>query len=51
MTSILARIFAGQNPENNVAIMDIDLCGPSIPLMMGVEGIKQLSHVFTDKQV
>lgn len=39
VTSTLARIFA-QNTENNIAIMDIDICGPSIPLMLGVEGEK-----------
>lgn len=35
-TSLLAHAFA-TNPETNVGIMDTDICGPSIPKMMGVE--------------
>jgi Mrp family chromosome partitioning ATPase len=35
-TSLLAHAFA-TNPDNNVGIMDTDICGPSIPKMMGVE--------------
>ncbi|OAA32401.1 ATPases NBP35 [Moelleriella libera RCEF 2490] len=35
-TSLLAHAFA-TNPESNVGIMDTDICGPSIPKMMGVE--------------
>ncbi|MCJ1429413.1 cytosolic Fe-S cluster assembly factor nbp35 [Sticta canariensis] len=35
-TTMLAHAF-GSNPENMVGIMDIDICGPSIPKMMGVE--------------
>ena len=35
-TSLLAHAFAS-NPENTVGIMDTDICGPSIPKMMGVE--------------
>lgn len=35
-TSLLAHAFA-TNPENMVGIMDTDICGPSIPKMMGVE--------------
>lgn len=33
---MLAHAFAS-NPENVVGIMDTDICGPSIPKMMGVE--------------
>lgn len=35
-TSLIAHAFA-TNPDNNVGIMDTDVCGPSIPKMMGVE--------------
>jgi Mrp family chromosome partitioning ATPase len=33
---MLAHAFAS-NPDNTVGIMDADICGPSIPKMMGVE--------------
>ncbi|TPX18936.1 uncharacterized protein E0L32_011414 [Thyridium curvatum] len=36
MTSLLAHSFA-TNPDNTIGIMDADICGPSIPKMMGVE--------------
>lgn len=35
-TSLLAHAFA-TNPDNSVGIMDTDICGPSIPKMMGAE--------------
>ncbi|EFX02752.1 nucleotide-binding protein [Grosmannia clavigera kw1407] len=35
-TTLLAHAFSA-NPDNNVGIMDTDICGPSIPKMMGVE--------------
>ncbi|KAK8051109.1 ATPases NBP35 [Apiospora rasikravindrae] len=35
-TSMLGHAFA-MREENNVGIMDTDICGPSIPKMMGVE--------------
>ncbi|EMC91788.1 hypothetical protein BAUCODRAFT_304747 [Baudoinia panamericana UAMH 10762] len=35
-TTMLAHAFAS-NPANTVGIMDTDICGPSIPKMMGVE--------------
>lgn len=35
-TTMLAHAFAS-NSENMVGIMDTDICGPSIPKMMGVE--------------
>ncbi|CAI7610130.1 hypothetical protein N7533_004594 [Penicillium manginii] len=35
-TSLLAHGFA-TNPDSTVGIMDTDICGPSIPKMMGVE--------------
>jgi len=34
-TTMLAHAFA-QNPAHQVGIMDTDICGPSIPAMMGV---------------
>ena len=36
-TSLLAHAFA-TNEDTTVGIMDTDICGPSIPKMMGVEG-------------
>ncbi|KAJ4415192.1 cytosolic Fe-S cluster assembly factor nbp35 [Gnomoniopsis sp. IMI 355080] len=35
-TSMLAHAFA-LNPDSTVGIMDTDICGPSIPKMMGAE--------------
>lgn len=35
-TSLLGHAFA-TNPDTTVGIMDTDICGPSIPKMMGVE--------------
>jgi Mrp family chromosome partitioning ATPase len=35
-TTMLGHAFAS-NPDNMVGIMDTDICGPSIPKMMGVE--------------
>ena len=35
-TTMLAHAFA-TNPDSMVGIMDTDICGPSIPRMMGVE--------------
>ncbi|RAL04742.1 Fe-S cluster-binding ATPase [Aspergillus ibericus CBS 121593] len=35
-TSLLSHAFAA-NPESTVGVMDTDICGPSIPKMMGVE--------------
>ncbi|KAF7714308.1 Cytosolic Fe-S cluster assembly factor [Penicillium ucsense] len=35
-TTLLAHAFAA-NPESTVGVMDTDICGPSIPKMMGVE--------------
>jgi len=37
MTSMLARALA-LDPEKNVGVMDVDICGPSGPRIMGVEG-------------
>ncbi|EFX70261.1 hypothetical protein DAPPUDRAFT_328248 [Daphnia pulex] len=37
LTSMIARVFA-QDLAKNVAVMDIDICGPSAPRIMGVEG-------------
>lgn len=38
-TTMLAHAFAS-NPDNTVGVMDTDICGPSIPKMMGVEDQK-----------
>ncbi|KPI38131.1 Cytosolic Fe-S cluster assembly factor NBP35 [Cyphellophora attinorum] len=35
-SSLLSHAFAA-NPESTVGLMDTDICGPSIPKMMGVE--------------
>ncbi|EPE06048.1 cytosolic fe-s cluster assembly factor nbp35 [Ophiostoma piceae UAMH 11346] len=35
-TTLLGHAFSA-NPDSNVGIMDTDICGPSIPKMMGVE--------------
>ncbi|XP_063228066.1 cytosolic Fe-S cluster assembly factor nubp1 [Bacillus rossius redtenbacheri] len=37
-TSLLARGLAAEDPNRNVAVLDIDICGPSIPRVMGVLG-------------
>ncbi|TKR93756.1 hypothetical protein L596_008157 [Steinernema carpocapsae] len=36
VTSSLARAFAA-NPERQIAVLDVDICGPSQPRMFGVE--------------
>jgi Mrp family chromosome partitioning ATPase len=36
LTSLLAHAFA-TNPNNTIGVLDIDLTGPSMPIMMGVE--------------
>ncbi|KAK1767981.1 P-loop containing nucleoside triphosphate hydrolase protein [Phialemonium atrogriseum] len=36
LTSMLAHAFAA-NPDSTVGVMDTDICGPSIPKMLGVE--------------
>ena len=37
VSSLLSHAFAA-NPDSTVGLMDTDICGPSIPKMMGVEG-------------
>jgi len=37
-TALLARALAANNPDKNVAVLDLDVCGPSIPRVMGVLG-------------
>lgn len=37
-TSLLARALAAQDTERNVGVLDIDVCGPSQPRVMGVVG-------------
>ncbi|CAG7833630.1 unnamed protein product [Allacma fusca] len=37
VSTLLARAFAS-NEEANVGLLDIDICGPSVPRIMGCEG-------------
>ncbi|XP_045033292.1 cytosolic Fe-S cluster assembly factor nubp1 isoform X1 [Daphnia magna] len=37
ITTMIARVFA-QDLAKNIAVMDVDICGPSTPRIMGVEG-------------
>lgn len=37
VSSLLSRAFAS-NPDSNVGLLDVDICGPSIPRIMGCEG-------------
>jgi Mrp family chromosome partitioning ATPase len=37
VSCMLAFALAQRNPEHNVALLDVDICGPSVPRMMGVE--------------
>ena len=41
-SSQLAFALAGQGKE--VGLLDIDICGPSIPKMLGMEGQVQCIH-------
>ncbi|XP_043284965.1 cytosolic Fe-S cluster assembly factor NUBP1 homolog [Venturia canescens] len=36
VTSLLSRAIAADNPDKNVAVLDIDICGPSQPRVLGV---------------
>ncbi|CAG9857437.1 unnamed protein product [Phyllotreta striolata] len=38
VTALLSRFVARSNPEKNVAVLDIDICGPSQPRVLGVLG-------------
>ncbi len=38
VTSLVARAFSHFNSEQNFAVLDIDICGPSQPRMFGVLG-------------
>lgn len=38
MCNQMARAFADQNEDLQIGLLDVDLCGPSQPIMMGVEG-------------
>lgn len=38
VTAHLARCIAAKYEEQNVGLLDIDICGPSIPRVMGLEG-------------
>jgi Mrp family chromosome partitioning ATPase len=37
VSTLLSRAFAA-NSDNNVGLLDIDICGPSVPRIMGCEG-------------
>ncbi|XP_015587536.1 cytosolic Fe-S cluster assembly factor NUBP1 homolog [Cephus cinctus] len=38
MTSLISRALAADNADRNVAVLDIDICGPSQPRVLGVLG-------------
>ncbi|KAF5299851.1 hypothetical protein FQA39_LY11388 [Lamprigera yunnana] len=38
LTALLGRAIAHSNSELNVAVLDIDICGPSQPRVLGVNG-------------
>jgi len=38
VTMLLSRYLARANPEQNFGVLDIDICGPSQPRLLGVEG-------------
>jgi Mrp family chromosome partitioning ATPase len=37
VSSNLARVLAARNRDKNVALLDVDICGPSQPRLMGAE--------------
>lgn len=37
-TSLLCRGLAATLPDKNIAVLDLDICGPSVPRVMGVLG-------------
>lgn len=42
VTSLVSRTLAHLNPEQNFGVLDIDICGPSQPRVLGVQGIYKL---------
>ncbi|XP_047360495.1 cytosolic Fe-S cluster assembly factor NUBP1 homolog [Vespa velutina] len=38
MTSLISRVLADNNPDKNIAVLDIDICGPSQPRILGAIG-------------
>ncbi|XP_015184908.1 PREDICTED: cytosolic Fe-S cluster assembly factor NUBP1 homolog [Polistes dominula] len=38
VTSLVSRVLADSNPDKNIAVLDIDICGPSQPRILGVLG-------------
>jgi len=36
-TSLLARVLANENEQKNIGVLDVDICGPSLPLVFGVQ--------------
>ncbi|KAJ8925196.1 hypothetical protein NQ315_001382 [Exocentrus adspersus] len=43
VTALLSRALAADDSERNVAVLDIDICGPSQPRVLGVLG-EQVHH-------
>ncbi|XP_050543303.1 cytosolic Fe-S cluster assembly factor NUBP1 homolog isoform X2 [Daktulosphaira vitifoliae] len=39
-TSLLARVLACENEQQNVGVLDVDICGPSLPIVFGVQDEK-----------
>ncbi|XP_054287223.1 cytosolic Fe-S cluster assembly factor NUBP1 homolog [Macrosteles quadrilineatus] len=37
-SSLLTRCLAANDPDRNVALLDLDVCGPSVPRIMGAVG-------------
>ncbi|KAI4475519.1 hypothetical protein M0802_015116 [Mischocyttarus mexicanus] len=38
VTSLVSRVLADSNPDKNIAVLDIDICGPSQPRILGALG-------------
>jgi len=38
VTSMIARCLAASDPDCQVGVLDVDLCGPSLPRVFGAEG-------------
>ncbi|XP_043486375.1 cytosolic Fe-S cluster assembly factor NUBP1 homolog isoform X1 [Polistes fuscatus] len=38
VTSLISRVLADSNPDKNIAVLDIDICGPSQPRILGALG-------------
>ncbi len=49
VTGMLARGLAASSQDTNVGVLDVDLCGPSIPRVFGAVG-EQVRYFFFGKQ-